>query len=456
MKKIGYTLIALIFLGVVGVGIYFSVKNMKPNKENEKPAEETVNYKVKFNSNGGTEVQELNIKKGEKLTRPVAPTKEGYVFDNWYVGESLYNFDTPITEDITLEAKWISEAKKTFKVTFKYNNGSRDSVVTVEQYTRVSKPATVYRKGYTFKGWYLNGYVYNFNNSVKKDLVIEAKWDKEETPVEPSTTVINPTEIKLDKSTITVNKGTSSLLKATVYPSNATNPGVTWSTSNSSVATVSGGKVTALKVGEAIITAKTANGKTATCKVIVDNPLTGLSIKKISGADALYFGGPSITLEATKIPGDTTTSGIVEWFSYDAMGQNGSITFTTSGNRVVITPRTGGASSSATMTAKLSGIQKTYSIPIENKLSFYGVEGDANYNAQENSVKTTKYPAIIKFKFNVVISNVTNLSNATIISGLNTSTVTLEVRAGGVSTPGAATFVTKGGQTKAFHIQRGY
>ena len=56
-----------------------------------------------------------------------------------------------------------------------------------------------------------------------------------------------------------------------MLPSNATNKTVTWTTSNASVATVSGGKITAIKAGTATITAKTSNGKTATCKVTVQN-----------------------------------------------------------------------------------------------------------------------------------------------------------------------------------------
>lgn len=451
MKKIGYALIALIFLGVVGVGIYFSVKNMGSKKEEEKPTEVTVNHKVNFNSNGGTEVQELNIKKGEKLTRPVAPTKEGYVFDNWYVGESLYNFDTPITEDITLEAKWISEAKKTFKVTFKYNNGSRDSVVTVEQYTRVSKPATVYRKGYTFKGWYLNGYVYNFNNRVTRNIVVEARWDKNPEP-KPNT-VINPTEIRLDKTSITVTKESAALLTATVYPANATNKNITWSTSNSNIATVNGGRVTGINNGEATITVRTSNGKTATCKVIVNNPLTGISIRKVSGADALYFGGPSIFLEASKIPGDTTTSGNVEWFSYDALGQNGSISFIPNGNRVEVKPRTSGASSSATITAKLAGKEKSFTIPIENKLSIWSVLGDGTYSSITGQITQTEYPAQITIRFSVPISRVTGLNNVTLKSGLNTSELKIESRAGAANNPGLITVHTKGGQTISIHIR---
>ena len=92
---------------------------------------------------------------------------------------------------------------------------------------------------------------------------------------------IVPTSVALNKTTLTLDTGKTSNLKATVYPSNAANKKCTWSSSNTSVATVdSNGKVTAKKAGTATITVKTSNGKTATCKVTVNLPtpqITGLA-----------------------------------------------------------------------------------------------------------------------------------------------------------------------------------
>ena len=92
---------------------------------------------------------------------------------------------------------------------------------------------------------------------------------------------IVPTSVALNKTTLTLDTGKTSNLKATVYPSNAANKKCTWRSSNTSVATVDGnGKVTAKKAGTATITVKTSNGKTATCKVTVNLPapqITGLA-----------------------------------------------------------------------------------------------------------------------------------------------------------------------------------
>lgn len=78
------------------------------------------------------------------------------------------------------------------------------------------------------------------------------------------------TEVKLNNTELSLKVGASQTLKAVVSPENATDPTVTWTTSDEAVATVNAeGLVTAVKEGEAVITA-TADGKSATCKVTVE------------------------------------------------------------------------------------------------------------------------------------------------------------------------------------------
>jgi cell wall-associated NlpC family hydrolase len=82
---------------------------------------------------------------------------------------------------------------------------------------------------------------------------------------------INVTSISLKKNSEALTVGSSDTMIATVSPLNATNQSVTWSSSNSSVATVdSNGKVTAVSAGTAIITVTTIDGKNIdTCNVVV-------------------------------------------------------------------------------------------------------------------------------------------------------------------------------------------
>ena len=74
---------------------------------------EKVACTVSFNSNGGSKVTSVSVTNGKPLSKPTAPTKDGYVFDGWYTDEALttpFNFGvTLVTQNITLYAKW-SEA----------------------------------------------------------------------------------------------------------------------------------------------------------------------------------------------------------------------------------------------------------------------------------------------------------------------------------------------------------
>lgn len=81
--------------------------------------------------------------------------------------------------------------------------------------------------------------------------------------------------VKLNKTSLTLDEGKSSTLKATVLPADTTmDKGITWTTKNSAVAKVSAkGKVTAVKAGTTYIVAKTSNNKSVSCKVTVKEPL---------------------------------------------------------------------------------------------------------------------------------------------------------------------------------------
>lgn len=64
---------------------------------------------VAFETNGGSEIDPVEVNFGEKLAKPADPTKDGYIFAGWYTDEELteaYDFDQEVTEDMYLYAKW--------------------------------------------------------------------------------------------------------------------------------------------------------------------------------------------------------------------------------------------------------------------------------------------------------------------------------------------------------------
>lgn len=84
---------------------------------------------VTFDTLGGSHIDSIRVKDGSKVNKPEDPTKIDYYFGGWftskdYVGEG-YNFDTPVTKDITLYAEWFN-ATEFVSVTF---DGGKDSFI---------------------------------------------------------------------------------------------------------------------------------------------------------------------------------------------------------------------------------------------------------------------------------------------------------------------------------------
>ena len=67
-------------------------------------------YTVSFDTNGGNEIiAPQSVKRGEKVAKPADPTREGYTFLGWYVGDEKWSFiGYSVTESITITAKWVS------------------------------------------------------------------------------------------------------------------------------------------------------------------------------------------------------------------------------------------------------------------------------------------------------------------------------------------------------------
>ena len=64
-------------------------------------------FTVTFDSTGGSSVTAQNVIEGQKAIKPADPTKQGYTFAAWHTEDGeVFDFDTPITENITLYAEW--------------------------------------------------------------------------------------------------------------------------------------------------------------------------------------------------------------------------------------------------------------------------------------------------------------------------------------------------------------
>lgn len=157
----------------------------------EEKLPDVIYYTVSFNVDGGTPVTPITVAENQTATAPIAPTKEGFTFVEWQLVGVAYDFNSPVTQDITLTAIWLENvvetepepedpnAPKTYKVKFSLNGGTGGNAktLTVEEGKTATKPSKdPTRSGYTFAGWYLNGKAYNFSTPVNKDITLVAQW----------------------------------------------------------------------------------------------------------------------------------------------------------------------------------------------------------------------------------------------------------------------------------------
>ena len=144
--------------------------------------------------------------------------------------------------------------------------------------------------------------------------------------------------ISLDKTEVAMNPENKEVLTATIAPENASNKSVLWSSSDESIATVKDGEVTALKVGEAVITATSEDGgKKATCKVVVSAkhiPVSSVTLDKEKVSLVLE---DKMTLTATVTP-DNASNKTILWTSSDesiATVKDGEVTALKVGEAVI-------------------------------------------------------------------------------------------------------------------------
>ncbi|TXK85571.1 InlB B-repeat-containing protein [Paenibacillus sp. N3.4] len=134
---------------------------------------------VSFDSNGGSTVDNQSVNYKEKAAKPADPAKTGYTFAGWYVDSgwaTAYDFNTAITEDTTLYAKW---SVKQYTVSFDSNEGSTVATQTAAYHTKAIEPVPPTKPNFKFVGWYLDSALktaFDFNSFIIDDVALYAKW----------------------------------------------------------------------------------------------------------------------------------------------------------------------------------------------------------------------------------------------------------------------------------------
>lgn len=146
---------------------------------------------------------------------------------------------------------------------------------------------------------------------------IYAIHDDLDSPAECAVTVtpVGVESISLDKTSLELKVYDTYSLSPTINPADATSPTITWKSDNEEVATVEGGKVTAVSEGEATITAS-CNGKTATCTVSVAAiraESLGLYCDGAALTEKTIYVDESFRADATILPADVTYKTVDSW-----------------------------------------------------------------------------------------------------------------------------------------------
>ena len=136
-------------------------------------------YRVVFQTAYGTAPAEQKVALNGKATKPADPTATGYIFKGWYTSQlytAEFDFNTPITADTTLYAKWDEIYTVTFNVG---GHGTAPTAQTVENGGKATKPENPTAKGWRFDGWYTDEKCtarYDFDKAVTANTTLYAKW----------------------------------------------------------------------------------------------------------------------------------------------------------------------------------------------------------------------------------------------------------------------------------------
>ena len=155
-------------------------------------------FTITFDTQGGSEIKPITIAEGTTITLPRNPTKEGYIFDGWYLSDAFvekFVATKTITGDITLYAKWIEDngqeeppVAKTYSITFMVD-GVTYKTFNIAEGSVITLPENPEKKCCIFEGWYIDEDLleqFNATQDISQDIVVYAKWSDNHTVVEDS------------------------------------------------------------------------------------------------------------------------------------------------------------------------------------------------------------------------------------------------------------------------------
>lgn len=210
-------------------------------------------YTVSFNTDGGSEISEVQVYENNKVTRPSDPTKTGYVFVNWYTSSDFtteFNFDTLINVETTLYAKWLIERTVTFV------NGETTLLTSIVGNGRnVNRPTAPLIEGYSFDDWYVDAeftILFDFDDEITENTIIYGKYDENDSePIFASELFISMyvEGAPGNRKAIQIFNGTGQTVNLSTYAIRLGVNGANWSTTISLSGTIAHGDVFVVRNG---------------------------------------------------------------------------------------------------------------------------------------------------------------------------------------------------------------
>lgn len=337
-------------------------------------------YTISFDTDGGNSLESITAKEKETITLPIA-VKEGYIFNGWIdetgkIIPSIY----VVTKDVTLKATWISETADTITIKFDTNGGSKIEDIIIVKGETLKLPQNPTKAGYKFVTWEDKNGTSIYNEAIlSESMTLYAVWEKEssssssskESKPSSSTTLIEPTGVELNTTNKTMVVNTTDKLVAIVKPDNAKDKTVTWSSNNPNVITVDkNGNIKAVGLGEATITVKTSNGKTATAKVTSD--VKSITLNVTNNTISKYGTITSTTINVNiDSNGYNVPNSLITWSAPDTTGYSAPAGMSTNGKTATLTARDvwGSTVSSIPVTVKINNKEAKTTIYVEPKIS---------------------------------------------------------------------------------------
>lgn len=263
-------------------------------------------------------------------------------------------------------------------------------------------------------------------------------------------TIVQKIALNTSAATITIyhneSFGKFLQMETTVTPTKASNPAVSWSSSNTSVATVnSTGRVVSVSVGEATITAKAkdGSGKSASCKITVNtSPNTIVKSVKLNastGTITVYKNekyGKAFQLKATVSPSNATNPAVAWKSSNEKVAKvdaNGKVISIKKGTAVITATAKDGSGRSASCTIKVVASSKRIMLGItmsKTSLTLYNTQ-DKNFTYQYQ-LKATLNPANASnktIKWTSSNTKVATVSSTGLVKGVGEGSATITAAA---------------------------